>query len=128
MGQTNTQINYREKQWNYLNVFAMVGMFINDLIAGISVLGSTILLFRACSRRHHSNATVASQIGVLLGWCLACCSSFNSDHKDDASTPRVYYAHVLADGECAAGSVHFDADWSMDDTKDLTRRVAPVRY
>ena len=33
-----------------LNVFAMVGILINDLVAMLSVLGSTILLFGAFSK------------------------------------------------------------------------------
>ncbi len=48
-----------------LDVFAMVGMFINDLIAGISVLGSTILLFSAFSK------TPLKRYGRIADWSIA---------------------------------------------------------
>jgi len=53
-----------------LNVFAMVGMFINDLIAGISVLGSTILLFGAFSKaplKRYGRIADWSIVGLVFG-------------------------------------------------------------
>ncbi len=53
-----------------LDVFAMVGMFINDLIAGISVLGSTILLFGAFSRtplKRYGHIADWSIVGLVFG-------------------------------------------------------------
>ncbi len=48
-----------------LNVFAMVGMFINDLTAAISVLGSVILLFGAFSK------APLKRYGRIADWSIA---------------------------------------------------------
>lgn len=48
-----------------LNVFAMVGMFINDVMAALSVLGSTILLFGAFSK------TPLRKYGPFANWSFA---------------------------------------------------------
>jgi len=45
-----------------LNVFAMVGMVINDLLAIISVIGSVILFFGA-----FSNAPLKRYVELLIG-------------------------------------------------------------
>ncbi|MFN8382076.1 MAG: hypothetical protein U0V02_09060 [Anaerolineales bacterium] len=48
-----------------LDVFASIGMFINDVMAGLSVLGSTILLFGAFSK------TPLRRYGPFANWSFA---------------------------------------------------------
>jgi hypothetical protein len=47
-----------------INVFAMIGMVINDLLAILSLLGSVILLFGAFSRAH------LKRYGQIANWSL----------------------------------------------------------
>jgi hypothetical protein len=51
-------------------VFAMIGMFINDLLAILSVVGSTILLFGAFSKaplRRYGKIADWSIVGLCMG-------------------------------------------------------------
>jgi len=53
-----------------LNVFAMIGMVINDLLAILSVLGSVILLFGAFSKaplKRYGKIAEWSILGLVFG-------------------------------------------------------------
>jgi uncharacterized membrane protein len=53
-----------------LNIFAMVGMVINDLLALLSVVGSTILLFGAFSKaplKRYGKIAEWSFLGLIFG-------------------------------------------------------------
>jgi len=68
-----------------INIFAMVGMVINDLLAILSIIGSLIMLlgsFGKASWKKYGQIADWSILGLVFGWVFQICMAITKTTPD----------------------------------------------